>query len=192
MLVEQQISDRYNKHVQANEDRKLSKEARHEKLASAQSDDAKKGLHMCVFKITSLVFGKHRYQIDLNAKQNSLTGLTLFHPSQNLVIVEGGSFSISKYKKLLLHRVKWNENAPPTETQEAKQAGDPQWMKCMDDNGELKDLSHNKCVLVFEGEVKQRAFRKWGSRMCGTDGEAKELLAKYKLDSLWALAKTTE
>jgi U4/U6 small nuclear ribonucleoprotein PRP3 len=62
----------------------------------------------------------------------------------------------------------------------------------VDDKGELKDLSYNRCVLVFEGEVKQRAFRKWGSKICESDGEAKEILGKARLDSLWALAKATE
>jgi U4/U6 small nuclear ribonucleoprotein PRP3 len=92
----------------------------------------------------------------------------------------------------MLNRVKWTQNEIPTETQAEKQANDPQWMKSMDDHGQLKDLSYNKCVLVFEGEVKQRAFRKWGSKMCESDGEAKEVLARNKLDSLWALAKSTE
>lgn len=147
---------------------------------------------MCVFKIDTLAFGKHRFQIDNNAKQHALTGITLFHPSMNLVIVEGGTHSVEKYKRLMLNRVKWTENAIPTETQAEKQANDPQWMKSMDDRGQLKDLSYNKCVLVFEGEVKQRAFRKWGSKMCESDGEAKEVLARNKLDSLWALAKSTE
>lgn len=192
MLVESQIQERQDKHEADNEERKLTKEQRHEKLAENQQKDAQKGLHMCVFKIDTLAFGKHRYQIDNNAKQQALTGITIFHPTLNLVIVEGGNHSIAKYKKLMLNRIKWTENAPPTDIQAEKQAGDPTWMKSVDDKGELKDLSDNKCTLVFEGEVRQRAFRKWGSKICESDGEAKELLARNKLDSLWALAKSTE
>ncbi|KAF2791961.1 PRP3-domain-containing protein [Melanomma pulvis-pyrius CBS 109.77] len=191
MLVESQIAERHDTHVKANEDRKLTKEERLAKLAENQEKDAKKGLHMCVFKINTLAFGKHRYQIDNNGKQLSLTGITIFNPSMNLVIVEGGIHSVEKFKKLMLNRIKWTENGRPTEIQEEKSAADPQWLKPLDVSGNLKDHSLNKCTLVFEGEIKQHAFRKWGSKMCETDGEAKEALSRSKLDSLWALAKNS-
>jgi U4/U6 small nuclear ribonucleoprotein PRP3 len=192
MLVESQIQERHDQHVTANEERKLTKEQQHAKLQTNQDKDAQKGLYLCVFKINTLAFGKHRYQIDLNAKQHSLTGITLFNPDLNLVIVEGGLHSIEKYKKLMLQRIKWSENAPPTEIQAEKQAAEPQWMKSVDAHGNLKDHSANKCTLLFEGEVKTRAFRKWGSKMCETAGEAREVLSRSKLDSLWALAKSVE
>jgi U4/U6 small nuclear ribonucleoprotein PRP3 len=192
MLVESQIQERHDQHVTANEDRKLTKEELHAKLQANQDKDAQKGLYLCVFKINTLAFGKHRYQIDLNAKQHALTGITLFNPELNLVIVEGGLHSIEKYKKLMLQRIKWSENAPPTEIQAEKQAAEPQWMKSVDAQGNLKDHSTNKCTLLFEGEVKNRAFRKWGSKMCETAGEAREVLSRSKLDSLWALAKSME
>ncbi|KAF2011854.1 PRP3-domain-containing protein [Aaosphaeria arxii CBS 175.79] len=192
MLVESQIQERQDKHEQANEERKLTKEQRHAKLAENQQKDAQKGVYMCAFKINTLAFSKHRYQIDINAKQNALTGMTIMNPTMNLVIVEGGVHSIQKYKKLMLQRIKWTENGKPTEIQEEKQAADPQWMKSVDEKGNLKDLSHNKCTLVFEGEVKQRAFRKWVAKMCETEGEAKELLGRSKMDSMWALAKSSD
>lgn len=192
MLVEQQIAQRQHDHEEANAERKLDKEQRHAKLEKNQEKDAQKGLYLCVFKVNTLAYGKHRYQIDMNAKQHALTGLTLFNPDLNLIIVEGGLHSIEKYKKLLLQRIKWSENAEPTEIQLEKTAKDPQWMKSLDANGNLKDLSHNKCTLLFEGEVKNRAFRKWGSKMCETAGEAREILSRSKLDSLWALAKSVE
>ncbi|KAJ4312378.1 U4/U5/U6 small nuclear ribonucleoprotein prp3, partial [Neodidymelliopsis sp. IMI 364377] len=192
MLVETQIAQRQHDHEEANEDRKLDKDQRHAKLQTNQDKDAQKGLYLCVFKVGTLAFGKHRYQIDQNAKQHALTGMTLFNPDLNLVIVEGGLHSIEKYKKLMLQRIKWSENAEPTEIQAEKQASDPQWMKSVDADGTLKDHSHNKCTLLFEGEVKNRAFRKWGSKMCETAGEAREVLARSKLDSLWALAKSMD
>ncbi|KAF1923451.1 PRP3-domain-containing protein [Didymella exigua CBS 183.55] len=192
MLVEQQIAQRENDHVDANHERKLDKDERHAKLEKNQEKDASKGLYLCVFKVNTLAYGKHRYQIDMNAKQHALTGLTVFNPELNLVIVEGGLHSIDKYKKLMLQRIKWSDNGEPTETQIEKTANDPEWMKSFDAHGNLKDHSHNKCSLLFEGEVKRRAFRKWGSKMCETAGEAREVLARSKLDSLWALAKSIE
>lgn len=192
MLVEQQIAERASQHVTANEERKLTKEERAAKLAENQKKDAMKGLYMCVFKIDNLSYGKHRYQIDLNAKEHSLTGLTIFNPTMNLVIVEGGHHSIQKYKRLLLNRMKWTENTMPTEAQMERQVSDPAWLKGVDESGHLRDLSGNKCVLVFEGEVKQRAYRKWGSKVCESEGEAREVLGRVRLDSLWALAKNVE
>jgi U4/U6 small nuclear ribonucleoprotein PRP3 len=191
-LVESQIQQRHDDHVNANEDRKLTKEEQLKKLAANQAKDGQKGLHICVFKINTLAFGKHRYQIDLNAKQLALSGVTVFNPDLNLVIVEGGHYAITKFKKLMMQRIKWQENGPPTDVQAEKQAGDPSWLKPTDDIGNLKDHSSNKCILIFEGEIKKKSFRKWGSKMCETAGEARELLGRSKLDSLWALAKSTE
>jgi len=192
MLVEGQIQQRHDDHVHANEERKLTKEERQAKLAANQERDAQKGLYMCVFKVNTLAYGKHRFQIDNNAKEHALTGITLFNPDLNLVVVEGGAYAINKYKKLMLHRIKWHENGPPTENQAEKQASDPQWLRPVTDNGDVKDHSSNKCILIFEGEIKERSFRKWGSRVCETAGEARETLGRAKLDSLWALAKSKE
>lgn len=192
MLVESQIQQRHDDHVTSNQERKLTKEQQHAKLAQNQAKDAQKGLYMCVFKINTLAYGKHRYQIDQNAKQLALSGVTIFNPDLNLVIIEGGLHSISKYKKLMLQRINWQDNAPPTDIQAEKQANDPRWMHNTDEQGNLKDHTSNKCTLIFEGEVKQNSFRKWGSKMCETAGEARELLARSKLDSLWALAKSME
>ncbi|KAF1945842.1 PRP3-domain-containing protein [Clathrospora elynae] len=192
MLVESQIQQRHDDHVTANEERKLTKEEEHAKLAANQDKDAQKGLYMCVFKVNTLAFGKHRFQIDNNAKQHALTGITLFNPDLNLVVIEGGAFAVNKYKKLMLHRINWQENAPPTESQAEKQASDPQWLRSLTEDGEIKDHSYNKCMLIFEGEIKDRSFRKWGSRVCETAGEARETLGRAKLDSLWALAKSIE
>ncbi|KAF1915983.1 pre-mRNA processing factor 3-domain-containing protein [Ampelomyces quisqualis] len=192
MLVESQIQQRHDDHVESNQERKLTKEQQHAKLAQNQAKDAQKGLYLCVFKINTLAYGKHRYQLDQNAKQLALSGITIFNPDLNLVIVEGGSYSIAKMKKLMLQRIHWQENAPPTDIQAEKQARDPRWMQSVDEQGNVKDHSSNKCILIFEGEVKQNSFRKWGSKMCETAGEARELLARSKLDSLWALAKSMQ
>jgi U4/U6 small nuclear ribonucleoprotein PRP3 len=48
----------------------------------------------------------------------------------------------------------------------------------------------NKCVMVFEGEEKARAFRKWGSKVCETDSAARDALTRAKMENFWALAKS--
>ncbi|KAK4227595.1 pre-mRNA processing factor 3-domain-containing protein [Podospora fimiseda] len=194
--VRKQIQDRFNKHMADNEERKLTKEQRHEKLANNQSKDAAKGIHILVFKINNLANGQHRYKISINATQNGLNGVCIMHPKQNLVIVEGGEHSINNYKKLMLRRIDWMEALPSREKDvsagpAAEKATVRGWLKAEDENGQLKDLSTNKCILLFEGETKAQAFKKWGSKVCETDQEAREFLARAKMDSFWTLAKNT-
>ncbi|KAF9870551.1 u4 u6 small nuclear ribonucleoprotein prp3 [Colletotrichum karsti] len=186
-LVNRQIAERQQQHLEANEERKLTKEEKHDKLAANQEKDAAKGIHVLVFKINSLANGQHRFKIGKNAEQHSLTGVCIMHPKMNLVIVEGGEHSIGKYKKLMLNRIDWTENSPSREGGSQKLARD--WLLSENEKGELRDMSQNECKLVFEGEEKTRSFRKWGSKVCESDAEAKDVLARAKMDNFWALAK---
>ena len=174
--------------MEANEERKLTKDQRQEKLANNQQKDADKGIHVLVFKVNSLANGQHRYKIGVNAEQLALTGTCIMHPRFSLVIVEGGAWSITKYKKLMLQRIDWTENAPSRDRDSKRDAG-RDWLLAENEKGELKDMSLNECKLVFEGEEKARVFRKWGSRVCETDAEARESLARAKMDNFWSLAK---
>ncbi|KAI1780578.1 PRP3-domain-containing protein [Hypoxylon cercidicola] len=189
--VNREIAERHSKHEEMNEERKLTKEQKHEKLATNQEKDAAKGLHMLVFKINSLANGQHRYKININADQLALTGIVIMHPKQNLVVVEGGEWSTKHYKKLMLNRINWTENAPSRE-KDAQNEALKQWLKAETEDGDLKDLAENRCKLIFEGEIKSRAFRKWGSKVCETDPEAREVLSRSKLENFWNLAKSTQ
>jgi U4/U6 small nuclear ribonucleoprotein PRP3 len=121
------------------------------------------------------------------------------HPKFSLVIVEGGEHSINNYKKLMLRRIDWTESMPSREKDAANAAAANtsgasavrEWLKGEDENGQLRDLSANKCVLVFEGESKMPAFKKWGTKVCETDGEAREFLSHRKMDNFWTQAKNT-
>ncbi|POS87314.1 PRP3-domain-containing protein [Erysiphe pulchra] len=188
--VNREIAARYQTHLEMNEKRKLTKEQLHEKLALNQEKDAAKGIYILVFKINSLANGSHRFKIAKNAEQNALTGICIMHPRFSLVVVEGGEHSIRQYRKLMLQRINWNENSP-TRIKEGTSAETLQdWLKAEDEKGELKDLASNKCVLVFEGEVKARAFRKWGTKVCETDSAARLVLQRSKMENFWALAKS--
>ncbi|KAL3421951.1 U4/U5/U6 small nuclear ribonucleoprotein prp3 [Phlyctema vagabunda] len=188
--VNREIEERHTKHVTTNEDRKLTKEQRHEKLAKNQEMDAAKGIHVMVFKIDNLANGSHRFKIGKNAEQMALTGICVMHPRFNLVIVEGGEHSIRQYRKLMLQRIDWTENSPTRVKEGTKQEALANWLKAEDEKGELKDMTLNKCVLVFEGEEKARAFRKWGSKVCETDSAARDALSRAKMENFWALAKS--
>ncbi|KAI0441471.1 pre-mRNA processing factor 3-domain-containing protein [Xylaria telfairii] len=188
--VNREIADRHTKHMEANDERKLTKEQRHEKLARNQEKDLAKGVHMLAFKVNSLANGQHRFKINKNAEQQDLKGLVIMHPKQSLIIVEGGEHSIKQYKKLMLNRIDWTENAPPRD-RDTQSDGMRDWLKAEDEKGELKDLVLNKCQLLFEGEVKSRAFHAFKSRVCETDAEARQALSRAKLESFWNMAKST-
>ncbi|KAL7784659.1 Pre-mRNA-splicing factor 3 [Trichoderma ceciliae] len=186
--VNREIAERYESHIEANEARKLTKEQKHEKNAANQHKDADKGIHVVVFRVTSLANGQHRYKIWRNADQLALSGTCIMHPKFSLVIVEGGQWSIKKYKKLMLNRINWTENLQARDPEGNNGAG-RDWLSPEDSNGDLKDMSLNECKLIFEGEQKARGFKKWGSKICETDAEAREVLARAKMDSFWSLAK---
>ncbi|OAA58840.1 U4/U6 small nuclear ribonucleoprotein [Cordyceps fumosorosea ARSEF 2679] len=185
--VNREIAERHQKHVDTNEERQLTKDQKHEKLAANQQKDAERGIYVLVLKINSLANGQHRYKIGVNAEQLSLTGICIMHPKFNLLVVEGGSWAINKYKKLMLNRIDWTDNAPSRD-RDGKNAT-REWLLAEDAKGELKDMSLNRCTLVFEGEQKARGFRKWGSKVCETDAEARDALSRAKLESFWTLAK---
>lgn len=189
--VNKEIADRHVKHVEANNERKLTKEQKHEKLTLNQEKDAAKGLRILVFKINSLANGQHRYKIDMNAKQMNLTGICIMHPKQNLVIAEGGEHSIRTYKKLVCNRIDWAQNAPSRDKDDRSEALN-KWLRAEDEKGELKDISFNKCQLIFEGDINTRGFRKWGTKVCETDAEARDALSRAKMDNFWNLAKSTQ
>ena len=187
--VNREILERKQKHLQVNEERKLTKDQRHEKIAAGHERDAAKGIHLVVFRIKSLANGQHRFKISKNAEQLALTGICIMHPTFNLVIAEGGEQGIRQYRKLMVNRIDWTENAPSRLT--VNQQNTPRsWLQAEDERGVLKDLSSNDLKIVFEGQVKVRAFKKWGSKVCETDAEVRELLGRYKMDNFWSLAKS--
>lgn len=193
--VKNEVAERKEKHEETNEERKLTAEQRREKLAANQEKDAAKGIHCDVFRIDSLVFGKHRYKIDIFAKQHSLTGVTILNPKCCMVIVEGGEHSIHEYRKMVLQRTDWTENAPSTAKAEQK-VKDPTasvaWLQPEDENGELRDLSRNKCVLMWEGLMRERQFGKWSVVIAELEGEVRNMLEKRGMEHMWQLAKHYE
>ena len=188
--VNREIEDRFHEHMQTNEDRKLTKEQRHEQLESQKAADAAKGILVNVYKIDSLANGRHRFKISKNAEQCALTGICILNPKFCLVVVEGGRHSIDFYRKLMLNRVDWTENSGPNSVREGNSEAMAQWLQAEDEKGKLKDLGLNSCTLVWEGEEKARAFKNWRSRVCETDKDARDTLARAKMDNFWTLAKS--
>lgn len=190
--VTREIQERHEKHMEENAERALTKEQRQERLQTKQEKDVAKGIYVSVYRIDSLANGRHRFKIGKNAEQHALTGICIMNPKFNLVIVEGGAHSISAYKKLMLNRIDWTENSAPNAVREGNREVTASWLAAEDEKtGELKDLSLNSCTLVWEGEEKGRAFRKWlGARVCESDASAKDQLTRAKMENFWTLAKS--
>ena len=188
--VNREIAERHAQHLQTNEERKLSKEQKHEKLATNQEKDAQKGLRAAVYRIDSLANGRHRFKISKNAEQWALTGLCILNPRFSLVVVEGGEHSMRGYHKLMTRRIDWTENDGPAAVRDGIKEVEQEWLRGVDAKGGVKDLGQNKCTVVWDGEVRSRAFRKWGSRVCETDAAAREALKRGGYENFWMLAKS--
>lgn len=191
--VTREIAERRENHEAANQERKLTKDERREKLASQQEKDAEKGIHVSVYRVDNLANGRNRFKISKNAEQHALTGVCIMHPRLNLVIVEGGAYSINAYRKLMLNRIDWTENPGPNSVREGNREALASWLETEDEKGELKDFSTNSCSLLWEGQAKARSFRKWlGGRVCESDSQAKDVLARGKMENFWILAKSAK
>ena len=187
--VTREIEQRRETHEAANEERALTKEQRLERNAEKAANDAAKGLFQAIYRIDSLAYGKVRSKIDMNAKQHAdLTGIMVTNPNACCVVVEGGAHTVKAMKKLMLNRINWTENEPAKGPSLEAQDHDkpvPSWLQRENENGELKDLSENRCVLVWEGEVKQRSCKFWAQRDCETDGAARQVMERNKLENAW-------
>lgn len=188
--VREQVAAREKAHLDMNEERKLSKEEKATKLAQQQAQDAAKGLHISVYRIDNLSNGRHRFKINKNAEQHSLSGLCLMTPKFSLVIVEGGTHSVSAYKKLMMNRIDWTESSAPNPVvKEGNKEALAAWLRAEDESGQVRDLTANRCQLVFEGQEKSKGFRRWGNKIVETDREAMDILKKAKMENFWIQAR---
>jgi U4/U6 small nuclear ribonucleoprotein PRP3 len=93
----------------------------------------------------------------------------------------------------MLNRIDWTENSGPAPQREGNRDGGASWLNPEDEKGELRDLGSNTCDLIWEGQQKARAFRKWlGARVCETDAAAKSTLSRAKMENFWTLAKSSK
>ncbi|XP_014219797.1 U4/U6 small nuclear ribonucleoprotein Prp3 [Copidosoma floridanum] len=166
--VRQQMAKRLKAHEDANAARRLTADQRREKKARKLKEDTSLGVHVAVFRIRDLINNaSKKFKVDANAKQLYLTGCVMLFRDCNVVVVEGGIKQIAKYKRLMLRRIKWEEDT----------------VKDMDG----KDVP-NKCVLVWEGMSKQRHFGEIKFKTIPIEREAREHFKKHHVEHYWDLA----
>lgn len=105
--VRKQMKERMMAHEKRNNERKLAPEQRKAKRMEKVEKDKAEGTHVAVFKVGDLSSKKNRYKVDINAAELHLTGCVVHTGHMSLVVVEGGTKALKKYKKLMLQRIDW-------------------------------------------------------------------------------------
>ncbi|KAI6115140.1 pre-mRNA processing factor 3-domain-containing protein [Pisolithus croceorrhizus] len=199
--VRREVAMRKHQHEKMNAERKLTDDQRREKIENKKVEEEKKGIYGAVFKVKTLSDPAHRFKVRKNAEQMNLTGLCIFNPSFSIVYVEGAAKFIRMYKRLMLHRIAWTEPARPRggedveidegegeETNEGNGKGKAR-AESQGVEGESEvSLEDNACYMIWEGQLRDRAFSSFKPRSCPTDGAAKEALGQ-KLAGYWDVAK---
>ncbi|CAG5077489.1 Similar to PRPF3: U4/U6 small nuclear ribonucleoprotein Prp3 (Homo sapiens) [Cotesia congregata] len=148
--VRQQMAKRLKAHEDANAARRLTVDQRREKKARKLKEDTSNGVF-----------------VEANAKQLYLTGCVMLFRDCNVVVVEGGAKQLRKYRRVMMHRIKWEEDI----------------VKDTDGN----DVP-NKCVIVWEGSSTQRHFGEIKFKVCPIERMAREHFKKHQVEQYWDLA----
>merc|ERR1711871_80337 len=151
---------RQREHEKNNAARALTKDQKRAKIEKKLKEDTSLKVEVAVFRVNDLTDGQKKYKVSINAEQLYLTGCAVMtNQSLNVVVVEGGAQGIKKYKKLMLSRIKWSGLVDEG-----------------DDSDDDDSKPKNKCKLVWEGQVTERAFSKFDMKVCRTEAFAREQL----------------
>ncbi|CAG9854113.1 unnamed protein product [Phyllotreta striolata] len=166
--VREQMAKRQKAHEDANAARKLTSDQKRDKKVKKIKEDVSLGVSVSVYRIRDLHgLASKKFKVETNAKQLLMTGCVVLYPDCCVVVIEGGPKQQKKYKRLMLNRIKWEEDL----------VKDP-------DGKEVP----NKCLLVWEGTTKQRNFGEVKFKVCPTEKLAREHFKKHKVEHYWDLA----
>lgn len=165
------VQERKEAHQQDNESRKLTSEQRYEKFVAKLEREKEKAVFSAVFRVEDFSDNRHKFLVNYNAKKLQLSGMVIFNEKFNLIVVEGGALAIRKFTRLLIERIKWTEAAEPREKDGVKEA--------------KKDLSGNKCALIWTGQLKASKFMKWTLQDAETEQDAKDILSRNHAENYW-------
>ena len=126
--VLQQVKQREIAHEMRNLAAKLTPAERREKKAKKAQEAAAtvRQITVAAFGVKSLANPRHRFKVDMNARQYYLTGTVVLCPgdSMNLVYVEGGPKGIRKFVRLMMNRIQWDEEPPAARVIECGESGE--------------------------------------------------------------------
>ncbi|NWU56068.1 PRPF3 protein, partial [Dromas ardeola] len=201
--VRAQMAKRQKAHEEANAARKLTAEQRKAKKVKKLKEDVSQGVHIAVYRVRNLSNPAKKFKIEANAGQLYLTGVVVLHKDVNVVVVEGGPKAQKKFKRLMLHRIKWDEQTSNTKGEGkcktvcggvAKRLFGTKigFIGCFfsddDESDEESVKKTNKCSLVWEGTAKDRSFGEMKFKQCPTENMAREHFKKHGAEHYWDLA----
>ncbi|XP_071451627.1 U4/U6 small nuclear ribonucleoprotein Prp3 isoform X2 [Hetaerina americana] len=165
--VREQMAKRLAAHREANAARALTAQQKKEKRARKIQEDISLGVNVAIYRVKDLTNPAKKFKVEANAKQLTMTGCVVLFRDCNVIAVEGGVKQQKHYKRLMLNRIKWEEDI--TKDLEGKEAP-------------------NKCHLVWEGTTKQRNFGELKFKVCPTEKVAREHFKKHSVEHYWDLA----
>jgi len=172
--VRAQMAQRQKAHEQANAERKLTPEERKAKKIKKLQEDTSLGVYVAVYRLRDLSDPAKKFKVDKNAQQFFATGAAVLVKNTNLVIFEAGPKAQKKLKRLMLHRIKWEEDEIDKRKKKKHHI--------------QSDGRMNKCSLVWEGTNKERNFKDWSMKQFQTEIQAREFLKKYGIEHYWDIA----
>lgn len=176
--VREQMAKRLQNHQEANASRKLTADQRREKKEKKlQEDTTTSGVHVAIYRIKDLSNLSKKFKIETNAKQLYMTGCAVIFKDVNVVIVEGGPKQQKKYKRLMLNRIRWEEDAVKVSKHDTGSSSLPE--------------TRNSCQLVWEGTTKQRNFGDLIFKLCPSEVVAREHFRKHGVEHYWDLSYST-
>ena len=173
--VREQMAKRLQTHQEANAARKLTAEQKREKKEKKLQEDTSLGVHVAIYRIKDLSNLSKKFKVETNAKQYFMTGCAVLFKDVNVVVVEGGPKQQKKYRRLMMNRIRWDEDN----------------VKIKNDatgGGSSQPETRNSCALVWEGTTKQRNFGDMIFKLCTTEVMAREHFRKHGVEHYWDLA----
>ncbi|XP_055594191.1 U4/U6 small nuclear ribonucleoprotein Prp3 [Uranotaenia lowii] len=166
--VREQMAKRQKAHEEANAARKLTDDQRRDKKIRKLKEDTSMGVHVTVYRIKDLHDQQSKkFKVETNAKQLLMTGICVLFRDCCVVVVEGGPKQQKKYRRLMLTRIKWEEDL-------VKNA----------DGNEVP----NSCVMVWEGTAQRRHFGEFKYKSFPMEKSAREFFQKHHVEHYWDLA----
>lgn len=166
--VREQMAKRQKAHEDANNARKLTAEQKSEKKVRKIKEDTSCGVNVSVYRIRDLQDNaSKKFKVETNAKQLHMTGTVVLFRDCCVVVVEGGPKQQKKYRRLMQHRIKWEEDLVKGP-----------------DGHEIP----NTCVLVWEGTSQRRHFGEIKFKVFPMEKMAREFFQKHQVEHYWDLA----
>ncbi|KPM11947.1 U4/U6 small nuclear ribonucleoprotein Prp3-like protein [Sarcoptes scabiei] len=173
--VREQIMKRQKAHEENNAARKLTGEQKKQKKIRKIKEDTNTGVYVTVYRVLNLNNPAKKFKIEANIKQLLMTGVVVIYKNVNVVVVEGGPRQQRKFKRLMMNRIKWSDDVLPSTS-------------TTNQTSETENKTENKCFLVWEGLVKNRAFGEVKFKISPNESFAREIFKNHRVEHYWDLA----